>query len=384
MKQRVCCDIVFLSDRIPPDWGGGFLRAYRTAERLCQKKRLRVILTRTSCVDENPSVPVFALGRTGWMAACSAVNWLLCHRCEFNSLYVVSITSYSIFVVAVARLLGKRVVVNVTLQGADSPVVPGHGLAARVYRRWKNLQFYMAHAITVNSKALLKECVAYCPNVQVCNLPNALNARVFRPCKDEAERHRIRVLRKLPEAKRYVTFVGGLCHRKGADLLLDICPKLLTRFPDTAFLFCGQLDYPEAAAIRSALEERLGEQAWFGGPVDFIPEVLRISHLVIMPSRMEGFPNVLLESLACGCPVAATRLPGITDDLLPNDWLFGLEQTAVACQIAEHLLDAPDEVQQVLKDLTNHVRNTHDGEQYDNNLCMLLDGCGSRSCGGAL
>lgn len=106
-------------------------------------------------------------------------------------------------------------------------------------------------------------------------------------------------------------FVGRLYDAHKGDLLL---PEILWHCSkmglDAELTIAG--DGPDRKALEGAFEEKgLPAQVNFTGAL--LPaEVYRLmlaNHVLIMPSRTEGMPQVMLEAMACGCVPVAARLP---------------------------------------------------------------------------
>ncbi len=70
-------------------------------------------------------------------------------------------------------------------------------------------------------------------------------------------------------------------------------------------------DGPERSALEKLADE-LGIQpvTWFAGDREEIPQLLRLFHLFVLPSLGEGISNTILEAMATGLPVVATRVGG--------------------------------------------------------------------------
>ena len=105
-------------------------------------------------------------------------------------------------------------------------------------------------------------------------------------------------------------------------------------------------DGPEAQRLRD-LVDALGLQSrvTLAGNVRNLSALMRCADAFVLPSRYEGFPNVLLEALACGVPSVATDCPDGPRQILA-DGKYGLlvprdDPLALAAAIAR-LIGDPD------------------------------------------
>lgn len=74
------------------------------------------------------------------------------------------------------------------------------------------------------------------------------------------------------------------------------------------------------AEVRNRLDAAgLSDRAWLPGPRDDIPGLLRSMDLFVLPSLAEGISNTILEAMASGLPVAATRVGGNAELVAEGD-----------------------------------------------------------------
>jgi len=229
------------------------------------------------------------------------------------------------------RRLGRPVVV--TARGSDVNLIATYRLPRRFIRRAARAS---ARVVAV-SEALRERLIALgiAPD-RVVTLPNGVDLARFRPVSGEEVRRRYGVAGPL------LLSVGKLDEAKGHHLVIDA----LARIPEAHLLVVGE--GPSAAALeRRIAAAGLGARARLAGPVApaDMPAWYGAADALVLASAREGMPNVVLEALACGCPVVATRaggIPEVVDD--PSAGALVAERTpeALAAAIATVLRDRRD------------------------------------------
>jgi len=136
---------------------------------------------------------------------------------------------------------------------------------------------------------------------------------------------------------------GRLTEQKDFGNLVDAAARLQGDGRDFRVVIGGEGELGEQLAGRIADLGLAGRVVLPGNLVD-LPEVLLAADVFVLPSRWEGLPLVLLEAMASGLPVAATRLEGL-DELVATTGAGVLvppgDSEALAGAIAA-LLDDPD------------------------------------------
>ncbi|MGE5193698.1 MAG: glycosyltransferase [Deltaproteobacteria bacterium] len=106
--------------------------------------------------------------------------------------------------------------------------------------------------------------------------------------------------------------IGRLDRQKGLHDLLEAAALVIPRHPQARFLLVGE--GPERPAIeRSIREKGLTDRVHLTGWRSDIPELLSAGYALVLSSLWEGMPNVILEAMAAGLPVAATRVEGVSE-----------------------------------------------------------------------
>lgn len=154
------------------------------------------------------------------------------------------------------------------------------------------------------------------PPSKVKTIYNGVDLAQFSPMQNEAERARARADLGLLPNDFVIGAVGRLAPLKGHIYLLDALPLVRKQMPHAKIVLVGD------GSQRAALEERiktlgLESAVILLGGIPTTREIYSTFDTFVFPSVEGAFGVVILEAMACGIPVIATRLDG-TDELITN------------------------------------------------------------------
>ncbi|MEK7265868.1 MAG: glycosyltransferase [Pseudomonadota bacterium] len=198
--------------------------------------------------------------------------------------------------VRVARALGKPVVL--TARGSDVTLFPK-------FERQRAMildAIYKADGVVAVAAALKEDLVRIgAPAEKITVLRNGVDLSLFTPQGRDAARARMGLKGKV------VASVASLIERKGHDIVI----RAVAALPDATLLIAG--DGEERGRLQS-LARNLGVE----GRVRFLgecahgdlAEIYAAADALALASSREGWPNVLLEAMACGTPAVASDAGG--------------------------------------------------------------------------
>jgi teichuronic acid biosynthesis glycosyltransferase TuaC len=230
--------------------------------------------------------------------------------------------------VLLGRMLGKPVVVSA--RGSDINLYAELPLIRRL------LQYTLdgADRVIAVSGALRQAIVRMgIPEAKAAVVPNGVDLEKFHPVPQQMARQRLGL-----GGKRIILSAGNLVPNKGFDLLVRALRLLIDEYRVDGL----QLVIVGGGSERRPLE-RLASQLSLTGQIHFAGAVpherlhlwYSAADVFCLASRREGWPNVLLEALACGTPVVATAVGGIPEIICTDE--LGLVSRSGERELADAL-----------------------------------------------
>ena len=198
--------------------------------------------------------------------------------------------------VLVGKVMRKPVVI--TARGSDINLLPRY----RLPRMMIQFAVRQAAGIMANSQALKDALVDLgAPKAKIRVLRNGVDLKMFHPLDRSLARAQFGL-----DGPTLLS-VGNLVELKGHDLVIGA----LTTLPQYSLLLVG--DGPERRRLeRLAVTLKVADRVRFLGRIahEQLAEVYSAADVLVLASSREGWPNVLLEAMACGTPVIASNVGG--------------------------------------------------------------------------
>jgi glycosyltransferase involved in cell wall biosynthesis len=156
------------------------------------------------------------------------------------------------------------------------------------------------------------------PREKIRVIYNGVDASRYRPAL-AGEREEVRAALGIPPQALVIMAVASLKKLKRLDLLVKACAPLIRREGSSAWLVLVGKG-PERESLE-ALTRELGidDRTLFLGVRDDVESVLRAADLVVLSSRTEAFPNVVLEAMATGLAVVTTDVGSVREMVEPEE-----------------------------------------------------------------
>jgi sugar transferase (PEP-CTERM/EpsH1 system associated) len=184
-----------------------------------------------------------------------------------------------------------------------------HRLTRRAYR--STVQRWIA--LSSHIERYLRESVGV-PATRLTRICNGVDTELFQPAPgarapiagspfDDSSFWLVGTVGRLQTVKDQVNLVQAVAHAIGASSEARMRLRLA---------IIG--DGPQRADVEAAIVATgLREHVWLAGSRDDVAGVLRGLDIFALPSRAEGISNTILESMASGLPIVATRVGGNSD-----------------------------------------------------------------------
>lgn len=222
--------------------------------------------------------------------------------------------------VKIASRLDKPVVV--TARGTDLNLIPRYWLPRRMIQNAAS----MADGLITVCQALKDKLAELgIPGDKVSVLRNGVDLDMFRPTDAAVVRRELNV----DTDQDLLVSAGNLIDIKGHDIPI----RALTQLHNVHLLIAGEGD-KERSLRELADKEGVADRVTFLGSVtqEKLRDYFSAANALVLASSREGMANVLLESMACGTPVVATRVGGTPEIVTnPSAGVLMAERSPDAC-----------------------------------------------------
>lgn len=343
----------------PPTFGGASVQSLRLAKELikqgCQVEFLSdnatkptiyndqydgVVVTRLKTYSENLHSKLREL-----IFSIKLIKFLL-FRPDLKIVHFHAIRGLELLTFPIIRLMGKKVILKLTLVGVDDPLA---------FKRRKLLSpLFMwglrsaNHMIAISEELKQRSYQAGFDDQVVKKIFNGFDEENFF-IPNAAQKAALRAQLAIPPNAPVFLSVGKVEHRKGYDLLLQAFVDIQKQMPEATLVVVGP-DNVESNSYYLSLQAFITKHQLhnihFVGRQYNVHEFTKASDYFLFCSRQEGFGTVMIEAMACGLPTIAMNIQGVTEDIVSDNRIGVINYSHDPAEFAQQALSLIKEAKQ--------------------------------------
>jgi len=223
---------------------------------------------------------------------------------------------------------------------------------------WK-LRSFLARHIVVQNKDMINKFFPQSKKISL--ISRGVDTLEFYPYTPKVD---IRKKYNLNETDRIVICVANLVPVKGIEILLEAFDKIQNKHTNWKLFIVGdhKNDYGKKL-IKQFEKINFNKTIYFTGKVLNINDYLNTSELFVLPTKEkgEGSPVALLEAMACGINVIASKIPGIKDQLekYPNHMFEAGNIEELSNKLEQYMSQDSSENKKIGNKFNIHINNAY-------------------------
>lgn len=184
---------------------------------------------------------------------------------------------------------------------------------------------------------------------------------------------------KIAEGKKYLLYFGALNGVKGVDLLIQVIPEILSENKDMSFILIGRNDpLPDGIKAFNSLQSSLNEYVdkrrvifLTSLPKSQLYPIIENALGVIMPSRVDNYPNACLEAFSLGVPVIGTYDSSL-EEIIEDGKTGFLVRNGDSQSLTEAIIHLLDLTPQARADMLQNIQTKIDEIQKEDCIGQLV------------
>lgn len=312
-------NIVMVTERYLPIWGGAENQLSQLCPHILARGTKVTVLTRRwqknlARKDFDGNTPVVRVGIPGNNRFATAVfilhliAYIIWNRKHIDILHSHGAVKMGALCSVLSRYSNIKNITKIATAGHVKPLT--ESFIGRLLLKY----FKYSDAIIAMTEEITNELLAIGVNKhQIVNITNGVNCNRF-VCASSQDRQNWKMEREISPSTITVLFSGRLVKRKGLDILLSSWADISSINPCVHLFILGsgttQPDSVEEEMKKLVVQEGIENVTFFGeskNPEHYLGNV----DIFVFPSRIEGFPNALMEAMASGLAIVSSDIGGV-------------------------------------------------------------------------